>query len=233
MLTISTFNIQNDYFKYSKEKTDIIYKYLRKNDIDILGLQEVYRTLDRDLSDYLCMKNYNCVGGYRLHFKYLFKRFNEKNPIITKKNIISYKTFYLPFLPSITKRVLTKVEIEDKNRIISIYNTHLEVRNLFVKKRQLKRILKIISKDKNPIILMGDFNLKTNKELFLDFIYKLKLLNIKHIDILDKTLKSSKYHRAIDHIFISDDFTLVEKKLVKNIPISDHYPVIIKVKDKR
>ena len=106
------------------------------------------------------------------------------------------------------------------------------MRNLFVKKRQLKRILKIISKDKNPIILMGDFNLKTNKELFLDFISKLELLNIKHIDILDKTLKSSKYHRAIDHIFISEDFTLLEKKIVKDIPISDHYPVIIKVKDK-
>ena len=42
MLTISSFNIQNDFKNYNEEKTKGIYNYLKQNKIDILGLQEVY-----------------------------------------------------------------------------------------------------------------------------------------------------------------------------------------------
>ena len=124
---------------------------------------------------------------------------------------------------------MTKVEIEDNGKIISIYNTHLEVRKEKVKERQLKRIIKILKKDTNPIILTGDFNLKTNKEIFNNFVAELKEMGIEHIDISDKTLKISKYHRAIDHIFISDCFKLISKDRITDLDTSDHYPVLIKV----
>ena len=128
---------------------------------------------------------------------------------------------------------MTKVEIEDEGKIISIYNTHLEVRKENVKKRQLNRIVQILKKDKNPIILTGDFNLKTNKEIFNDFVSELEKLGIKHVDVEDKTLKISKYHRAIDHIFISNNFKLISKDRITDLDISDHYPVIIKVDYKK
>ena len=45
----------------------------------------------------------------------------------------------------------------------------------------------------------------------------------------EKTLKNSKYSREIDHIFLSDEFRLKEKRVVKDLEISDHYPVVVEI----
>ena len=52
---------------------------------------------------------------------------------------------------------------------------------------------------------------------------------MKRIVFGEKTLKASKYSREIDHIFISDDIEVINKKVVKDLSISDHYPVIIDI----
>lgn len=232
MIVISSFNIQNDIKNYSIDKEKEIIKYLKNNKIDILNLQEVYSKLDKDLAKDIDILKYNMFGKYRFFLKRILNRINEKTPIITKYNVVSYKTYNLPFLPSTLKRVMTKVEVEIDGRLVSIYNTHIDYMMDITKKRQLNKILKIIRKDNNPIILTGDFNLKNNNEIFNNFRKEMKRININHIDVGDNTWKPSKYHRAIDHIFISDDFKLDSKEIVKNIEISDHYPILIKVEFK-
>lgn len=232
MIVISSFNIQNDIKNYSIDKEKEIIKYLKNNKIDILNLQEVYSKLDKDLSKDIDSLKYSMFGKYRFFLKRILNRINEKTPIITKYKVISYKTYNLPFLPSTLKRVMTKVVVEIDGKLVSIYNTHIDYMMDITKKRQLKRILKIIKKDNNPIILTGDFNLKNNNEIFNNFRKEMKRININHIDVGDNTWKPSKYHRAIDHIFISDDFKLDSKEIVKNIEISDHYPILIKVEFK-
>lgn len=228
MLTISTFNVQNDIHNYSKDKTRQIIKYLEDKKIDILSLQEVYSKLDYDLRKMLS-PSFSLFGKYRFFLKRLFNSINEKTPIITNYKVIFSKTYHLPSLPSLLKRIMTKVVIEVEGRQISVYNTHLDFQYEIVKKRQLKKILNIIKKDKNPVILMGDFNLKTNKKIFLDFREKLKSINIKHVNIHEKTFKASKYHRAIDHIFVSGEFKILKKELITDMPISDHYPVLVQL----
>ena len=226
MITICTFNIQNNFKNYNSTKSKQIIKLLKNKNIDVYNLQEVYSKIDKDLKKTIKSLAYTINGTYRFLIP---TRYNEKNPIITNKKVISNKTYHLPFLPSITKRIMTKVVIEDNGKLVSIYNTHLEVRKEKVKERQLKRILKILKKDNNPIILTGDFNLKTNNEMFNKFIKELESIGIKHIDIADKTLKISKYHRAIDHIFISEEFKLISKDRITDLEISDHYPVLIQI----
>lgn len=226
MITICTFNIQNNFKNYNSTKSKQIIKLLKNKNIDVYNLQEVYSKIDKDLKKTIKSLAYTINGTYRFLIP---TRYNEKNPIITNKKVISNRTYHLPFLPSITKRIMTKVVIEDNGKLVSIYNTHLEVRKEKVKERQLKRILKILKKDNNPIILTGDFNLKTNNEMFNKFIKELESIGIKHIDIADKTLKISKYHRAIDHIFISEEFKLISKDRITDLEISDHYPVLIQI----
>lgn len=226
MLTICTFNIQNDFNDYNISKKDKIINLLKNNHIDIYNLQEVYTKIDKDLTKSLKKISYNIYGAYRFLIP---NRYNERTPIITNKKVLSNRTYHLPFLPSIIKRIITKVEIEDQGRVISVYNTHLNFKYESLKERQLKKILKILKKDSNPIILTGDFNLKTNKEIFNNFVDELKKMGIEHIDVSDKTLKISKYHRAIDHIFISDTFKLISKKRITDLNTSDHYPVLIEV----
>jgi len=227
-MKISTFNIQNDYGKYDKSKSKQIYNYLKSNKIDVLGLQEVFSKCDDDLINYLG-NSYKMIGKYRFFSKLLLRRFNEKNPIVTNYKIVSFKTYHLPFFPSILKRVLTHVVIEYKGKEISIYNTHLEVRNLNVKKRQLNKIYSILKEDSREKILMGDFNLKTNKPLFLDFIESLEEIGMVRVPLDEKTLKQSRYSREIDHIFISSKFKLKNKQVIKDLDISDHYPVIVEL----
>lgn len=226
MITICTFNIQNNFKNYNSTKSKQIIKLLKNKNIDVYNLQEVYSKIDKDLKKTIKSLAYTINGTYRFLIP---TRYNEKNPIITNKKVISNRTYHLPFLPSITKRIMTKVVIEDNGKLVSIYNTHLEVRKEKVKERQLKRILKILKKDNNPIILTGDFNLKTNNEMFNKFIKELESIGIKHIDIADRTLKISKYHRAIDHIFISEEFKLISKDRITDLEISDHYPVLIQI----
>lgn len=221
MLTISTFNIQN---KEDKNKIKLIKNYLIDNNIDILNLQEAYPKFMRKFQSDL--KDYKVTGNYRYLY---FPKINESNPIITNKKVLYSKTYNLPHLPSLLNRIITKTVVVIDNKEISIYNTHLDYQYLSVKKRQLNKILKLIKKDKNPIILTGDFNLKNNKEIFNDFTEKLEKLNIYRVRIDEKTFKPSKFKRAIDHIFISKDFKLVDKNVVKDIETSDHYPVLIRV----
>lgn len=230
MLVISTFNIKNDYYKYNKEKTKDIINYLKEKNIDILNLQEVYKRLDKDLTKEVINNNYRIVGKYRFLSKLILKPFNESTPIITNKKIIKIRHYRLPFLPSLQKRIMTKVIIKYNNENISIYNTHLDFKYDKVKKKELDKIYEIISKDSNKLILTGDFNLKTNKDIFNNFVNKLDKLNIQRIPINEKTLKQSAYNRAIDHIFISKDFEVIDKEVIKDIEISDHYPVLIKIK---
>lgn len=221
MLTISTFNIQN---KEDKNKIKLIKNYLIDNNIDILNLQEAYPKFMREFQSDL--NDYKITGNYRYLY---FPKINESNPIITNKKVLYSKTYRLPHLPSLLNRIMTKTVVAIDNKEISIYNTHLDYQYLSVKKRQLNKILKLIKKDKNPIILTGDFNLKNNKEIFNDFTEKLEKLNIYRVQIDEKTFKPSKYKRAIDHIFLSKDFKLVDKNVVKDIKTSDHYPVLIRV----
>ena len=229
-MKVCSFNIKNDIKKYSRDKEKEIIKYLTDNKIDILNLQELYIPLFKDLKKDLSSISYHINNRFRFHLPFIFNRINESNPVITNRKVIETKTYWLPHLPSLLKRIITKTVIEDNNELISIYNTHLDVRNDKVKERQLQKILSIIKEDHNKIILTGDFNLKNNKEIFNNFVAELDKLGIARVELNDKTLKQSKYHRAIDHIFISKSYKIISKEIIKDLEISDHYPLLIEIK---
>lgn len=230
MLTISTFNIQNNFNNYNIEKTKEIIEYLKANKIDILNLQEVFTTCEKDLQNELNKFKFSIYGTYRYRLKLLTK-VNEKTPIITNKKVLETETFYLPHFPAFLKRVITKVVVTDeKLNKITIFNTHLDFQYDKVKRKQLQKIINIIKKENNPIILTGDFNLKDNNQIFKDFVNNLAKLGIIHLNIKGKTLKQSKYNRAIDHIFYSKEFKLVDAKIITTLSTSDHYPVLARFK---
>lgn len=229
MLTISTFNIQNTTKDYSEQKHQQIIKYLLDENIDILNLQELFIDCERVLLPKLKQLDYTLSGDYRFHLP-LLKKINEKTPVITNQTLLDSKTIHLPFFPAPLKRIATKVELQTKELgEITIINTHLDFMFDYVKKRQLKKLIQLLKKETKPVVLTGDFNLKENNSLLKDFIDTLEKMNITHIPIKGKTLKNSNSKYAIDHIFISKEFNVVDKKIIKNITISDHYPVLIKI----
>ena len=232
MLTICTFNIKNNYRDYQSDKADKIIKFINQNKIDYLCLQEVFTKCRRDLQKNLRGTKYKIYGKYRFSLP-IFTPINEAVSIITKEKVLYNRTYHLPFLPSGLKRVVTKVVTKtDDLGYVTILNTHLDYMFDFVKKRQLKKIIKLIETEKNPVILTGDFNLKINNPIFKEFIKKLNNLGLKRVDIHEKTLKQSRYNRSIDHIFIPDDYDVELLEVIKDLDISDHYPVLLKVSKK-
>lgn len=229
MLRICTFNIKNDYVIYNKKKAFDIAKLLRKKRIDILCFQELFSKCYSDLKDILSKTDYKFYGDYRYKFK-LFDIINESVAILTNKKVIDTNTYKLPIFPSILNRIVTRVTIDTEEfGTITILNTHLDYKYDVVKKRQLKTILELIKKEINPIILTGDFNLKNNNPIFNEFTREVEKIGLKRVKINEKTLKHKKSESAIDHIFISEKFILKKLEIIKDLEISDHYPVLIEV----
>lgn len=242
-MIIMTFNIQNKKNENIKEKIRNIFSILDKENIDIVGLQEVapryYQPLERN-------KKYNITGNYRLGKSIFYKIFsyidsyNEANPIITKEKVLNSKTIRLPWIPpitelkkaifeskSITPRIITVIKIKQNDEIITILNTHLEKRIEKLKEKQLKKILSIIKKIDTPFILMGDFNMKETNQIFSNFCKEISLLGGTKVEITGKTLKNNKDNLSIDHIFYRD-FFINEVKILEN-EISDHYAVRVEL----
>lgn len=229
MLTISTFNIKNNYNQYDKSKSLDINNYVLENNIDILCMQEVFSKCMKDLNNIIIKSKYKLYGEYRYKLK-IFEHINEAVSILTNKKVLKNDTFHLPYLPSTLKRVLTRVEIKTKEfGTIVIYNTHLDYMFDIAKKRQLQKIIKYIKKEKYPVILTGDFNLKNDNDVFINFINDISNVGLQRIKVNGKTLKDSKGKKAIDHIFISKDFKVKKAEIVTNLSISDHYPILIQV----
>ena len=126
---------------------------------------------------------------------------------------------------------MTHIVIQDGEKEYSIYNTHIESKILKVKEKQLDKIYEIISKDLRPKILMGDFNLKDTDMLFEGFMNRLKMLDLSRVEINERTFKSEFDDKAIDHIFISKEFKVVNTFIIKDLLISDHYPVIVEIRE--
>ncbi len=229
MLTVATFNIKNNYNDYEYSKSLDIYNFVLKNNIDILCMQEVFSKCRNDLDKIISSTDYNLYGEYRYKMK-IFNHISEAVSILTNKKLLSNKTIHLPYLPSLLKRVFTRIEIStsDFSKVV-IYNTHLDYMFDIAKKRQLKKIIKYIKKESCPVIVTGDFNLKNNNDIYLEFVNNMKEIGLCEIEIDGKTLKQSRGRRAIDHIFISKDFKIIKKEIVKNLSISDHYPVLIEL----
>ena len=70
-------------------------------------------------------------------------------------------------------------------------------------------------------------NIKSN--IMTNFIGKLELIGIKHLEIDGKTFKKSKRNLPIDHVFISNKSKVknIEKVKSEIVSFSDHYPVLI------
>ncbi len=233
VITIATFNFQNNYHHQLtlKDESDCFTfaKFIMENDIDILGTQEM--TLPKlDLCKPL-LKDYVIYGDGRFGKAGRFfpvSLSNETNAIISKKGLIkSAETIKLPWLGGAFPRIITKASGQN----FVFLNTHLDNTNYKVKAKQLDVIYNIIEKivqNNQNVILTGDFNMTLKNKNFKDFILKLEKLNIQRVNFNELTCEKIK-KGPIDHIFISNTFEILKIETC-NLNISDHIPIMVKLK---
>lgn len=241
-MKVETFNLQNNIFENDKKwlkRMESAIMLIKDHDLDIIGIQELGEKSKKYFEENL--KDYSIIGGNRDS-----KKSDEYNSILIKKNIKIIgdgKTYALShninkkaskLLLDFFPRIATTVHIKyDKVKYL-IVNTHLD--NIFSHNRkvQLKILSKIILEEKHndeKLIVMGDFNTKTNKKV-KDFMFD---NNLKEAMLLpnQSSYRVIKFKNSIDHIFVSKGIVLENTSLIKDkyndVYPSDHYPVITNI----
>lgn len=233
-MKLISFNVENIFLKtMNKKKLSFISNFIKDNDIDIINIQELNisdtKKLKKELTDY------KFYGNFRYHKLLNFLPMNENNNIITNRSVSYYDTVkykdkcYLnkvinfPVLPRIATILIT----ED----YCIINTHISNKVPKIKNRQLELLKNIIIKyyKDYKLILTGDFNMTLRNTKFKEFIEYLKSLNIKRVPLNDSTWHGKNKEYTLDHIFISGNIKLKDKKIIKSDNYSDHDILYIEI----
>lgn len=235
---ICTYNIQNKYrikgyngIDPYGDHAEEVASFIKKYNVDILGVQEITGPYRKRFQELLGVR-YKIVGKYRFTqigklLPYV-RQFNESTPIVTKHNIISSDTSFLPWYPTVP-RIVTIAKLDINGVTVTVLNTHISFKNKSVKKKQLNSILEKIPKNTKNIIIMGDFNCSKKDGFFNEFVDKLADLNIVRVPI-DNPTHYNKNH-SIDHVFISSNLKAIKKEVIDlGIHTSDHMPVLVKIK---
>ncbi len=243
-MKIMTFNIRVDVEKDGKNsfknRIEGIKEFLKKENPDIIGFQEIRPAMLNDLAKVL--DNYFFVGEPR-------KELDEYNPIFFKKSLhlIENKTYWLSNSPEIKgskhpnayyPRIFTIVSLEKNNKYIQIINTHLSHISHLARIDGLNQIKKFYldRKEKHPLILMGDFNAypKENVDEILSPILTScwSKFSEDKLTFHDFTLKTKG--EPIDYIWIDKvldfDNVKIHRDGFRGNFLSDHYPISIIIK---
>lgn len=230
-LTICSFNIRNYYLCNKDDRDDNFYKlreFIIDNDIDVMGMQEVTRNIERKIRREL--KGYSLFGKYRYGGLPSLRGTNEGVFILSKdKGVDTYSRYLIGagFLyGSIVPRVMVSCYIMD----ILFINVHLEYMSMKAKRVCLERLFYYVDKNKDKdIVLMGDFNMTRKNCYFREFIKNMKRIGIYLIDNSDNTYIGDKGEKILDYVFVSKGINIIESYIDNSIGISDHLPFIVKI----
>ena len=251
-LRIGTLNCQNNEENRDLRNDNalILAEHINDMKYDILGTQELTIKFTNKVKSFL--NNYNVYGKYQygrglIGTKLpLLKDYNQGNQIITNYKSIKTKTYTMPWIPrtfkdfikawkkkSMTKRMVTVIELELNNSKLYVLNAHLDYYIPDVQQRQLNYLYKKIIKylENGYVILMGDFNLDLQENMFIEFISKLNSIGIKRVPMDDKTnAQRHSEESAIDHIFIPNSWDIIDYGSVEGLDeITDHKAVYVDV----
>ena len=245
-MKVMSFNVKHisieDIFFIWKKRYRRVAQFIRNEDPDVLGMQEITKKGKKFLSNYL--PEYNIVGESR-HSGFFT---DEYNPILIKKKykITSYKTYSLSDniekLGTKTKqdnfpRICVVVHMETKKERYVLINTHIDNSDFENRKRLLNILEKIIVKENNDnelIVIMGDYNMTIgNKNLAA---FSKKYLN-PFKDYTESTFPELSHLKPLDHIFLDKRLDFSDDKIHKNSNdrgfLSDHNPISCCIKLKK
>ncbi|MBO4600686.1 MAG: endonuclease/exonuclease/phosphatase family protein [Bacilli bacterium] len=243
-MKVASFNIKHRIFNDNLKISNKVFDIINENKIDVLCTQEIPRSMARKFKK--VMNGYNILGDSRYHHYLKSLPFNEKNPIITKRNVIHTKTIryknkiknikeffrYLKNIP-IIPRIATLIVIKtDNKKDICIINTHLDYKFSVMQKKELKELTELVKEyhQKYDVILTGDFNMDEEVEHFKLFISDLEKENIYKVNLEGYTWRSKKgKEKKLDYIFISKSLTINDFGIIKSNDLSDHEIVYVDI----
>lgn len=206
---------------------------------DVIGAQEVtssmMKYMDKILSEYqVCGK----------HRKSMIN--NEANPVFFRKDrfeLINEKTLWLSDTPetegsryalSQFPRIVTIVRLKDRRtgEETTFASTHLDVNFASIRNLQAARLCLLLSHEKSPVCVMGDFNSHAHNDSIMTICragYE-DCADVRLGSTLRGQIGSTRFsNMPIDHIFVDCCFSRKEIRKLTETPHgiwpSDHYPL--------
>lgn len=239
-LKVATWNI----WVFGDRDTEGMAELIRKNDIDIIGTQEVAVYFDEDKPRNIAEEIAEELGYYYEFYPAIDfrpeKPYKMGNAVISRYPIeqsrahklnpddLEYDGSY-----QTEPRLAVETRISSEENEISFLTTHLQYsykfENTEIRQAQVQNLLSIIEELKNPLVLTGDFNstpenegLKKIEGLLCRVGNDDPTWTVHPFEHKGWTVEELKYR--LDNIFISEDLKCQNTEIIES-DLSDHLPV--------
>ncbi|MBW2965915.1 endonuclease/exonuclease/phosphatase family protein [Candidatus Woesearchaeota archaeon] len=210
--------------------------FLKKKKPDILALIEVdsgsFRSRFQDVpqffehklgfTSFVDMVKYPFVSFLRLfHFVPVLRE--QSNAVLSKYPLYDVKHH---LLHEGTKRVVIEASVNCPKKV-TLFAVHLALGSK-TRKKQLDELAGMIKKKKNPVILMGDFNLFHGEHELDHLIKKTHLTDSFKMDYSRIKFTEPAFHptRRLDYILVSKEIKVKNYEILR-AEFSDHLPVML------
>lgn len=143
------------------------------------------------------------------------KKSKEGNAFLSQFPII--KNVSHPLKSSKIKRILGESIVDIEGRRVHLFVVHLSL-GVQIRNEQIQEIIQTISATKDPVILWGDFNTHVLHEI----AQHTRLRSCWNFN----TFPSWNPKKCLDHIFVSEEFTVHEACTYNELLFSDHLPLV-------
>ena len=157
-------------------KKPVLERFFKKNDFDIMGLQDVSEEQFNEIQDIL--PNYSHFGANKTDYA----KAGEYSPIFYDKNsftLLTKSQFWLSEMPDsvinnnldeVSQHVVNwgRLSFNKTGHIFYVFNTRFAYDNKLLQDNSARFLLKRIKEiaGNAPVIVMGDFNLRTNENVY-------------------------------------------------------------------
>lgn len=231
---VLTFNIHHGKGIDKKLDLDRINRIIRESNADIIGLNEVDKHFSKrsklmDQAKYIANAlNMQYVFGPAINIEKEKGVRQYGNALLTHFPIVSSINHPFNFLPRIVEdRALLEVKMKIGNKGVSVYATHLSFAP-FLHTKQTTFIVNHLKQQRNPSVIMGDWNMNPYTKSWRNVVSHLKDTWIYSKDSYNQghTYPSKCPKKKLDYIFVSKDFEVIDSKVMAtNYLASDHLPL--------
>lgn len=235
-IKILTYNIRHGTNKLNEHTLDKIIDFIAKEKPDIVGLQEVDRFAKRsgfeDQAEKIrSLLSYGAVYAPSLILPSEDSKNKREYGIICASRfpIIESKTHFLRKSEysgkwSTESRICLESVINANGKEIAFLNLHIDTHDM---EKQVENMVSVFKDINMPKILVGDFNVPPENGNIRLLQEKLKLRNVMMGDKIH-THEDDRGKRQIDYIFVSEEFTVKDTKIL-DVDFSDHKPLVAEV----
>jgi endonuclease/exonuclease/phosphatase family metal-dependent hydrolase len=222
-----------------KEDVNNKLSLLKDINADICCLQE----LNENNNDFNTLKSELNLNGYLGLTDTDYGK--QGNAILTKLPIITSQVFFIkePKIPinhfSDEARIYIETRLNINDKILTIGTTHMSYTHKFeenkLKRKEEKKLLNSIDKNKNLFLFCGDLNVTENSKLIKKLEkrfnnaspdYTKKTWTTKEFDYEGFKVDSLDYR--LDYVFTTKDIKIINSELI-NTNYSDHLPILVEI----